>query len=286
MAVCLVWGINLPLTRLIVQEIPPVFAVALRFLGIAICLAPLLRPVPKQWGSVLMISMGIGALHFALLFQGLASAPASAVAIVGQLGLPMVTVLSVVFLGEVVRAKRITGMALAFAGVLVILWKPGAIAFEPGLLFVVASAACASVGSIMMKRIDPLPALNLQAWVALFSFPPLIAFSLMTETGQVKALIQGGWVVWGGLAFSILVVSIFGHSVYYWILKRYEITKIAPLTLMVPVWAVLIGVVALNEPVTWQLALGAGLTLAGVGLVASRENRALPGSAMSGMRDG
>lgn len=286
MACCFVWGINLPWTRVIVSEIPPVFAVALRFIGIALCLAPMLRPVPRQWGKVFAISMGIGALHFALLFMGLAAAPASAVAIVGQLGLPMVTILSVLVLGEVVRAKRISGMVLAFAGVLVILWKPGALAFDPGLLWVVASAACGAAGSIMMKKIDPLPALNLQAWVALFSFPPLLVLSFVTETGQVEALMGASWMVWAGLAFSILVVSIFGHSAYYVILKNYEITRVAPLTLMVPVWAVIVGIVVLGEPMTWQLGLGAALTLAGVGLVASRENRVLPDEAVSGMRNG
>jgi O-acetylserine/cysteine efflux transporter len=286
MACCFVWGVNLPWTRLVVAEIPPVFAVGLRFLGIGLCLAPMLRPVPKQWGMVFAISMGIGAAHFAMLFLGLAAAPASAVAIVGQLGLPIVTILSVLLLGEVVRAKRISGMVLAFAGVLVILWKPGVVALDPGLLWVVASATCGAVGSILMKKIDPLPALNLQAWVAVFSFPPLMVLSALTETGQVAALMASSWVTWTGLAFSVLVVSIFGHSAYYVILKRYEITRIAPLTLMVPVWAVVVGLVVLGEPLTWQLGLGAALTLAGVGLVASRENRALPDEAVSGIRNG
>jgi O-acetylserine/cysteine efflux transporter len=286
MACCFVWGINLPWTRAMLAEIPPVFAVGLRFLGITICLAPMLAPIPRQWGKVLAISMGIGALHFALLFLGLASAPASAVAIVGQIGLPIVTILSVLILGEVVRAKRITGISLAFVGVLVIVWKPGALAFDPGLLWVVTSALCGAVGSILMKQIEPLPALNLQAWVGLFSFPPLLLLSAVTETGQIESLMSASWVVWSGLAFSILVVSIFGHSAYYVILKNYEITKIAPLTLMVPVWAVVVGILVLGEPMTWQLAIGAALTLVGVGLVASRENKVLPDEAVSGMRNG
>jgi O-acetylserine/cysteine efflux transporter len=275
LACCVVWGLNLPLTRLIVGEVPPVFMAALRFAGIALCLIPFLRPVPRQFGMVVLVGLFIGGLHFMLLFLGLAHAPASAVAIVGQLGLPMVTVMSIVFLKETVRWRRMLGMALAFAGVLVVLWKPGGLSLSLGLLFVVGSAFIGSVGSILMKRMDPIPALQLQAWVGLISVLPLLLLSMAMERGQIAAAMAAPWWVWAGLAFSVLVVSIFGHSVYYQLLKRHEVTQLAPLTLLTPVVAVLTGVMALGEPVSWQLLVGGAVTLAGVGLVAMRENARL-----------
>jgi O-acetylserine/cysteine efflux transporter len=279
---CAVWGLNLPLTRVVVLDVPPIFTAAVRFAGIALCLLPFLRPFPRQFWLVAAIAMCIGGLHFTLLFLGLASAPASAVAIVGQLGLPMVTILSIIFLGETVRWRRITGMSLAFLGVVVILYDPDTFGVEAGLLFIVASALVGSIGSILMKRLDPVPALHLQAWVGLLSVPPLLAASAFMESGQVAALIEGGWFVWGAIAFSVVVVSIFGHSVYYQLLKRHEVTLLAPLTLMTPICAVLIGVVALGEPVTVQLLLGGAMTLAGVALVALRENKSLPPTAVAG----
>lgn len=282
MACCLVWGVNLPLTRVIVAEIPPIMAAALRFAGLALVLAGFLRPVPRrQLGLVVMIGLAIGGLHFVLLFLGLANAPSSAVAIVGQLGLPMVTIMSVLFLGEVVRWRRMTGMALAFAGVVVILWNPDRFGLEAGLLFVVAAAFVGAVGTIMMKRLEPVPALNLQAWVGLVSILPLVLASAVLETGQIEAARTAPLWVWAGLAFSVLVVSVFGHSAYYALLKKYDVTLLAPLTLMTPVCAVLVGVVALGEPVTGQLLLGGAVTLLGVGLVAARENRSLPPDTVS-----
>lgn len=272
---CVVWGVNLPLTRLLVGEIPPILAATLRFAGLALVLLPFLRPVPRQWGTVILVALSIGGLHFALLFLGLATAPASAVAIVGQIGLPMVTVLSVIFLKEEVHAQRILGMTLAFIGVLVVLWKPGGLTLSAGLLFVVASAFVGSVGSIVMKRMEPLPALQVQAWVGLVSIVPLLLLSAVTETGQLATIAAAPLWAWAILAFSVVVVSVFGHSAYYQLLKRHDVTLLAPLTLLTPVVAVATGVLALGEPVTWQLLVGGAITLLGVGLVARRRNRAL-----------
>ena len=74
-------------------------------------------------------------------------------------------------------------------------------------------------------------------------------------------------------------VSIFGHGMFYDILKRYEVTHVAPLTLMTPVWAVLIGSLALNEPLTPQLLTGGALALTGVFMIAIRPNLRLPDAA-------
>lgn len=280
LACCVVWGLNLPLTGWAVGEVPPIFFAALRFFFLGLCLIPYLRPFPKQFGLVFLIAMCIGGIHFALLFLGLAAAPASAVAIVGQLGLPIVTILSIIFLQEKVRWRRILGMSLAFAGVIAILYRPGTFTFEVGLMFIVASAFVGAVGTIIMKRIDPMPALSLQAWVGLLSFLPLLLLSFVFEKNQVSAFVTAGPWVWAALAFSVLVVSVFGHSVYYQLLKRYEVTLLAPLTLLTPIVAVLTGIFAFGEPLTLKLVIGGGLTLAGVFLVAARENKSLPPDAV------
>jgi O-acetylserine/cysteine efflux transporter len=286
LACCLVWGVNLPLTRWAVQDVPPIFFAGLRFLGLGLCLFPFLRPFPKQFGLVFIIAMCIGGIHFALLFLGLQSSPASAVAIVGQLGLPIVTVLSVIFLQERVRWRRILGMTLAFAGVVFIVYRPGTLTLEAGLIFVIASAFIGAVGTIVMKRIEPMPALSLQAWVGTLSVLPLFGLSAFTEHDQIKLFVGGGGWIWAALGFSVVGVSVFGHSAYYQLLKRYEVTLLAPLTLLTPVVAVAIGILAMGEPINSHLLVGGGLTLAGVFLVAMRENKSLPADAVSSAKIG
>ena len=58
------------------------------------------------------------------------------------------------------------------------------------------------------------------------------------------------------------------------------------LTLLTPVIAVATGVLVLNEPITLKLIIGGGLTLAGVFLVAARENKSLPSDAVAQAKTG
>jgi O-acetylserine/cysteine efflux transporter len=281
-AVCLVWGLNLVVTRWAVADmaIPPIFFAALRFLGVAVCLVPFLFPRPPNLRTLFFVSIMIGSVHFALLFIGLQHAEASAVAVTGQLGVPFSTLMSMLFLGEVIRWRRALGIFLAFIGVVIIAFDPGSFSVSYGLLYIIASAFIGSAGGIIMKSMPKISALRMQAWVGAFSFAPLFALSFATETNQLDAYIHGGWMVWAASAFAILGVSVFGHSAFYTLLKKYDVSLLSPLTLMTPIWGVIFGIALLNEPLTLRLILGAIVSLSGVLVIALRPNEKMPEAAL------
>ena len=74
-AVCLMWALNLVITRWTVTEgdVPPLFFAAVRVGLVAIVLAPFLLPAPRQMGMMFLIAMGMAGIHFGLLFLGLAT---------------------------------------------------------------------------------------------------------------------------------------------------------------------------------------------------------------------
>ena len=281
-AICLVWGLNLVVTRWAVADmgVPPIFFAALRFLGVAALLIPFLRPVPPNLGLLAIVAVMIGSVHFALLFLGLQNAEASSVAVVGQLGVPISTLLSMMFLGERIGWRRAMGILLAFAGVIIIALDPSSFTVSFGLLFIVGSAFVGSVGGIIMKQMPKMSALQLQAWVGLFSFAPLFAVSAFAETGQVAAIATGGWQVWAASLFAIVGVSIFGHSAFYTLLKRYDVSLLSPLTLMTPIWGVVFGIVLLSEPLSLRLVIGGLISLSGVFVIAIRRNVQMPEAAL------
>ena len=281
-AICFVWGLNLVVTRWVVADagVPPIFFAGLRFAGIALVLFWFLRPIPRNLGTLFLVAMGIGAVHFTLLFVGLSKAEASAVAVVGQLGVPFSTLMSMAFLGETVGWRRGLGIMMAFAGATLIAVNPENFQLTFGLLYIVASALVGSAAGIIMKRMPAMNALQLQAWVGLFSFVPLFTLSALTETGGWAAFSGGGVWVWLATAFAVLGVSVFGHGSFYTLIKRYDVSFLSPLTLMTPVWGVVLSVVMLGEELSLQLVVGAAISLGGVMVIVLRPNRAMPEAAL------
>lgn len=268
--ISLVWGLNFIVTKLVVSGwlsfdgVPPLCVAALRFVVVGVVLAPLLRPVPKRIWPLVRVGLSIGAVHFGLLFVGLTMASASASAIAVQMMPPFVLILSALMLGERPGFMRIVGVIIAFLGVGVIGYDPDSFSLELGVVFVVAAAGCAALASVWMKQLDPIGPLRLQAWLALVSAPPLLVCSMVFETGQVAAIIDGGWGFWAGLGYIVFLSSLFGHAGYFHLLRRYEASLVAPTFLLVPVWGLAAGVTLLGDPFGWRLGLGAALAILGV----------------------
>lgn len=285
-AICMVWGLNIIISRWVFtsSDVEPLFYAGMRFALIALVLTPLFfRDRPKELLMVFLISLCMGSGHFGLLFVGLANATASSAAVVGQLGVPFSTILSMVFLSERIGWRRGIGITMAFLGAVVISVDPGSFTLSTGLLFVIASAFIGSCGAILMKQITPISGVRLQAWVGLFSFMPLLLVSAVLEGegsfglgDQFTAFLDAGLWVWVATAFAVIAVSIFGHGSFYRLLTRYDVTLLSPLTLMVPVWGVVFGIVLLNEPFTWQLVIGGAISLFGVLIIALRPNTRFP----------
>ncbi|NWG47130.1 MAG: DMT family transporter, partial [Alphaproteobacteria bacterium] len=271
--ICAVWGFNFVAAKAALEAFPPLLAVGLRFLLLGLLLAPVLRPFAGRMRDVLALSVFAGSLHFGLMFAALSRADASVMAIVTQLNVPMATVLSIVFLSETVGWRRWLGIGLSFVGVAIIAADGSLNATAHGVgLGVLASLSYAG-GMIFIRRLRGVPALSLQAWVGLMSWPPLLLASLLFETGQGAAIATAPLPAWAGLLFTVLGASLVGHVGMTWLLQRYEVSLTAPLTLMAPLFGVVFGIWLLDDPVSWRFVLGGLVTLSGVAVIALRHRR-------------
>ena len=108
--ICLVWGFTFVAGKAGVSEIPPMMFTALRYLLLSLILFPFLKIVQGNMPQILIISMTMGSAHFALFYGGMSAAEnVSSVAVATQLGVPISTVMSIVFLQEQVRWRRWLG---------------------------------------------------------------------------------------------------------------------------------------------------------------------------------
>lgn len=286
-AMCLCWALNVILSRTVIADwgVPPLFYATLRFVGVAALTFPFLGTMPRPRWRLVAVALCMGAANFGLLHLGLRTATASSAAVVSQLGVPITTLLSVVMLGERIGWRRGLGIALAFVGAMLVIVDPAGFQVSGGLLFVLACAFVASLGAVLIKQMDGVKPLTFQAWVGLISAPPLLAMTLALEQGQFASLAAVGWPFAAALAFSVLVVSLFAHTSFYHLIGKYEANLLSPLTLMSPLMAVGIGVVAFGEHFDLRMAIGTAVALAGVLLIAVRRNRAAPDAVLQRSRE-
>jgi O-acetylserine/cysteine efflux transporter len=213
--VTVVWGINFAVVKAGLLQMPPIFFVALRFVVVALVLAPFLRLPARGFGRLLALSFTLGALHFSLMFVGLRSLDVATAAIAIQLQVPIAALLAALFFGDRLGWRRLLGMAAAFAGVALIAGEPR---FEGDLLplaLVVAAACVWSVANIQIKQLgDDVEVLALNGWVALLGAPQLLIVSLLIERGQIAAMMAADWQVWGAIAYQTLLVTVFGYGIW------------------------------------------------------------------------
>jgi drug/metabolite transporter (DMT)-like permease len=273
--ICLIWAANNVISKIVVSDwgVPPVLYAAIRFAIVAAVTLPWLRPIPPPTWRLVAIGLLMGGGSFALLFMALQSVSPSAAAVVSQAGVPITTLLSILILGERIHWRRALGIALTLIGVLVVVWKPG-LTISAGLLLVLASATCASLGAVLMKQMGDIAPLRFQAWVGMTSALLLAPLSLLMETPDWGQVLAAGWPFLGALVFSALVVSVGAHTLYYTLIARYEANLIAPLTLITPLATIGLGVAITNDRLDFQMIAGSVTALTGVLIVALRRTRA------------
>jgi O-acetylserine/cysteine efflux transporter len=272
--ICAIWGFNLIAIKAGVDRMPPVFFSFLRFSLLAAAVVPFLRVQRGQMGWLLVAAVCSGGLQFALLFIGIAhSGNMSSVAIAGQLGVPFATLLSILVLGEEVRWKRWSGIAVSFAGVMVIGFDPAVFDSLGGLALVILSALIGALGLVAIKRVQGIKPLELQAWFAWTSLPVLLGLSLALEQEQLSSLKALDAVGVGAILYTALAASLVAHTGFYALLQRYPVASVAPITVLAPVFSVLFVVLLLGERLDWRMTVGGAMTLAGVVVIAGRERR-------------
>src|SRR5512138_1191019 len=270
----LIWGLNLIASKIGVERFPPIFFTALRFVSIVVLLFPLLKLHRGQMRYLIAGTAFIGPVAFAFLFVGLRRAEdASTVAIATQMGVPFSTLLSVWLLGEKIRWKRRLGIALAFGGIVIIGFDPRVIEYWEGLALVVVSTFFASLGLIYVKRLRDIRPLELQVWTAIIGAPVLLLTSFILEAGQWTSVLTAGWTGWGALAFTVLMSSLVAHTGWYYLISRYPVTSLSPVTLLSPLFGILFGVMLLHDQLTPRMLIGGAVTLVGVLIVVVREKK-------------
>ena len=67
--------------------------------------------------------------------------------------------------------------------------------------------------------------------------------------------------------------SLIAHTTWYYLIGRYPVTGLAPITLLTPIFGVAFSVALLGDHLTSRMILGGAITLLGVFIVVRRERK-------------
>ncbi|MCA1778150.1 MAG: DMT family transporter [Xanthomonadaceae bacterium] len=280
--ICLIWAGNFIAAAIAVDELQPITFTLLRFAVVLALLFPFIRvPQRGQWLNLLVACWCMGALHFGLVFIALSrSTDISSIAILMQIYVPFSTLLAVVVLGERIGWRTTSAIALAFAGVLVVGFDPLVLTQLDVLALVLCSALLLAIGTVFMRRVKGVGLFSFQGWNALLAILPLAAMAWLLESpADSIAGLEWSSTVVPALLYSSIGASIIGHGTFYWLVQRHEVNTVTPYLLLVPILAVLLGVLVWGDRPGPRVQIGGAMIIGGVLWVTLRaryRNRPLP----------
>ncbi len=269
LAIVCVWGVNFVVIKVGLAGVPPMLLGALRFLLVVF---PAIFFVPRPrvpWRMLLAYGATISLGQFVFLFWAMAvGMPAGLASLVLQSQAFFTLTIAALWLGEPLRWHNLAGMAVAAAGLALIgAGAAGASGMTAtGFVLTLCSAFCWASGNIVSKRIGPVDLLGLVVWGALV---PIVPFALLSLWFEGPARIAASVMHLSGTGvFAVLYLAfaatVFGYTMWGRLLTRYPASKVAPLTLLVPVVGLLSAHVLLGEdlaPAQWA---GAAVVMAGL----------------------
>ena len=267
LTVPLVWGMGFVFAKGAINHFPPILLMALRFTLTALVLVWFARRPTGNYLRLFTIAIVAAAIQYSLTFTGLKGLDAGIAALVVQLEVPFLVLLGALLLGERPGAQKWFGIAVAFCGVAMIASQSSFEAEFVPILQVVSGAIVWALGQVMIRSLKDIGGMSVTAWVAVFAAPQLFVMSAIFETGQVEAISNAGWVVWGAVVYLGLVMTAFGYYLWNTLIRRHDVGRVAPFLLLLPVYSVIGGVVFLGETMTLNKLAGGAVVLAGVAII-------------------
>ena len=270
-----VWGGSFLFNAILVAELPVITIVAIRVTVAALALWGFARvtgrkipTTPQVWGALLILGVLNNAIPFSLIVQGQTQITSGLASILNATT-PLFTILVAGFFltDERFSILRVLGVIVGFSGV----------------ILMVGPEAIGGLGADFWAQLCALGAALSYGFASVFGrrFRELNVDPVMVATGQVtmSSLVLWPIALWIdgpqdilGLSFNAaasmfglaVLCTSFAYIVYFLILERAGATNISLVTFLVPISAIILGVLVLGESIFIKEIIG--MTLIGLGL--------------------
>ncbi|MCS3429535.1 EamA family transporter [Klebsiella sp. BIGb0407] len=250
-----IWGVNFPITKLGLARIDPLLLTAIRF---SLSAFPLVffvkRPqVAMHW----LVAYGLifGVVMWALINLGISmGVPPGSAALLIQFSAFFTLGWGVLLFRERLTRPQLIGIFLAAIGLVSILMESPGKSTTVGFALVMISAIAWSVGNIIIKLAKVKEIFAFVVWASLFSPVPLFVLTWWWHgTAPFSTLSSGMQTIEVfSLIFQVYAATHFCYWGWNLLLREYPVSKVAPLSLLIPVFAMISSVFIIHQkPGTW-----------------------------------
>ena len=250
-----IWGGAFVAIKIGLFDMPPLGAAALRFGITAVVLLAWARyqavGLRHGWAEVkLLVILGLLFCYGNMaVYIGTALTTSGRSAVFFSVQPLFIALLAPFFLpGDRLTTRKLCGLGLALVGIVVLFSAKlggGLTDAVIGDAIVLSSAVAIGVSGVITKRvagrIHPVALVCWQTWIA---WPILAVLSWSFEADQVFILSTRAMV---SIAYLSVISAAFGFVAYAWLIQRNSATRVAALTFLTPVFAVMFGWFLLDE---------------------------------------
>jgi drug/metabolite transporter (DMT)-like permease len=256
----LMWGINWPMMKIAVLELPPLYVRGITMGLAAVWLMLYFRTrglrlwpaTPREWRDIVLLGIPNIFLWHTLSILGVLALPSGRASILGFMFPVWTVALGVLFMGQQLNKRIVIALIAALLGIgLLISHELTALQGKPmGIVWMELGAISWAIGTLWMRRISfTMPVQSLTVWMMLLSSPVILLLASATETWPTWDISP---MAWGSLVYAVFVNYGFAQIIWFGMARDLPPATSAMSIMAVPVTGTLFATFMVGEWPHWQ----------------------------------
>ncbi|CCN69443.1 EamA family transporter [Vibrio nigripulchritudo] len=265
-----IWGFNFSMIKMGITDVHPLLATAARFTLAVIPAIFFIRRPNVEWrylaGYGVVFGVGVWGMASWSITAGLSSGMSSVLLSSNAL----ISMAVGVFIQKEIASKRkVIGAVIALAALLVLISATNGNLTAEGVFLIMVAATSWTIMGLIVKASKTTQAFAFNVWGMLFAPIPLVLFAVSIYGPNIVVHAMEVWDMNTtiAVAFQAYPTTLFGYWVWSNLLIRYPLSTTAPLTLLVPVFALISGYFMYDEILSTAQMIACVLFLIGIGFI-------------------
>ncbi|SIO94745.1 EamA family transporter [Vibrio spartinae] len=265
-----IWGFNFSMIKLGITEVNPLVATAARFTLAVIPAIFFIRRPNVAWRYLfaygLVFGVGIWGMASWSITAGLSSGMSSVLLSSNAL----ISMAAGVWLQkEHVSKRKIIGAVAALVALLILVSATNGNITPQGLMLIMIAATSWTIMGMIVKASKTTQAFAFNVWGMLFAPIPLVLFAMSIYGSNIifEAIAAWDMKTTVAIVFQAYPTTLLGYWVWNRLLIRYPLSMTAPLTLLVPIFALISGYFMYDEVLSLAQVVACIMFLVGIGFI-------------------